>query len=146
MEEQRRRAAVVRGGSPGQGVPRREWTKLSTAGGRLLDRILALGQHFTIEDVVGSGASAVVRESAAFLIEFLCEVGVLHATERDGTYPHRSGDAVAGTVSCVVCTGEWPIGSRALTALPRSICLAPSFLVVFRTLKVVGICACRASS
>jgi hypothetical protein len=51
---------------------------------------------------------------------------------------------LAGSVACVVCGGDWPIDDAALASLRRSICLAPNFLVVLHTLKVVGICpACR---
>lgn len=120
---------------------------LSTAGGRLLDRVLALGPHFTFDDVVGPGAAQVVRDSAVCLIEFLCEVGMLQAREPAGTYARAIDQPLAGSVSCLVCGGQWPIGSGALPSLPRSICLAPSFLVVLQTLKVVGICpACRVTA
>ncbi|MBV9493209.1 MAG: hypothetical protein JOZ54_03100 [Acidobacteria bacterium] len=115
---------------------------LSTAGGQLLDRILANASRFTLEDVAGSDADLMVRESALCLLEFLCEIGILE--ERDGRFVRASLDARAGTVSCVVCRSEWPVGPGALTAFPRSICLAPSFLVVMQSLTVVGICpACR---
>lgn len=119
---------------------------LSTEGGRLLDRVLALGPRFTFDQVAGPGADSVVRDGAACLIEFLCEVGVLRAIGPSGTYVRSSSEPVEGTVSCVVCGGEWLIGSGALPSLPRAICLAPSFLVVLHTLRVVGICpACRAT-
>ncbi len=117
---------------------------LSIAGGRLLDRILTLGPRFTLDDIVDPGASPVVCESAAILIDFLCEIGVLRAREPDGTYVRTTSEALLGSVSCVVCGGRWPIGSGELPSLPRSICLAPSFLVILQTLRVVGICpACR---